>query len=114
MRAKRILAQARHEGWMCAVWVSGAIASGVWALMAAMSGLAPGGAVLAVAAVIALRLAAWHWSERRRLIDSVLRAEILWNPPMVITPARPSMDSNTLRVDGVKCGDRYPGATLRP
>jgi len=84
VRAKRILAQARHEGWLCAVWVSVAIAAGVWAAVSAMCGKAPGGAILAVVGIAAFRLASWHWSERRRLRLRVWTEEIRWNPPPVV------------------------------
>lgn len=74
-RAERILKHARHEGWMCAVWISVACASGVWAAVAWMHGRVPGGALLCAATIAVLRLATWHWSERRRL-----REEMRWNP----------------------------------
>lgn len=88
MRAKRILAHARREGWLCVMWVSGAVASGVWAAVAMMHQSAPGGAILVAVAIVALRLATWHGSERSRLRRLVLPEELRWNPPPVVRRAR--------------------------
>jgi len=80
-RLERILKHARRELLMCVMWISGAVALGVWAAVAGMYGRIPGGSLLAFLAIVALRLASWHWSERRRLIGKVLMAERVWNPP---------------------------------
>lgn len=83
-RTERILKHARHEGWMCALCISVAVASGVWAAVAWMNGRGPGGALLGFGAIAAFRLASWHGRERRRLIGKVLPTERVWNP----TPER--------------------------
>ena len=79
-RTEKILKHARHEGWMCALWITVASASGVWAAVAWMNGRGPGGALLVVCAIVAFRLGSWHGSERRRLIGKVLPDELTWNP----------------------------------
>lgn len=79
-RMERILKHARHEGWMCALWISVAVASGVWAAVAWMHGRGPGGALLVFCAIVAFRLGTRHGSERRRLVGKVLMAERVWNP----------------------------------
>lgn len=88
-RKTRILAQARFEGWLCALCISIACAAGAWAAVSILYGKSSGGALLAVLTISALRLAAWHWSERNRLRGRVWREEIQWNPQLVITAARP-------------------------
>lgn len=84
-RAKRILAQARREGWMCGVCVTVSVAAGVWSWAAWLYDHAGGCVLLAVVAVALLRLAAWHWYERRRLRGKVFTEEIRWNPPSVVS-----------------------------
>lgn len=86
-RIERILKHARREGLCCAMWLSVACASGVWAAVAWMNGRVPGGALLGFLAIVALRLASWHCGERRRLHGKVLAAERIWNPP----PDTPAM-----------------------
>lgn len=79
-RLERILKHARHEGLLCALWFSVAVASGVWAAVASMYGNGPGGALLAFLAIAAFRRSWWHRGERRRLLRQVLVAELAWNP----------------------------------
>lgn len=87
-RIERILKHARHQGWMCALWISVAVASGVWAAVAWMHGRGPGGALLVFCAIAALFPASWHGSERRRLVGKVLMAERVWNPAPIQTARR--------------------------
>ena len=95
-RIERISKHARHEGWMCAMWISGAVALGVWAAVAGLYAKKSGGAFLALLAIVALRLASWHWSERRRLKDKVMLAERVWNPPAPERPAHTANESDAV------------------
>lgn len=95
-RAQRILGQARREGWLCAVCATVTVAAGVWAWAAWLYGQAGGCALLALVSMAALRLALWHWCERRRLRGKVWPDEVRWNPPPVVkasVPAKPQVDA---------------------
>ena len=67
-----------------------------WAAVAGLYAKKSGGAFLALLAIVALRLAAWHWSERRRMIGKVLMAERVWNPPAPERPAHTANESDAV------------------
>ena len=64
-RSQRLAAAARHEAWMAGIFCAAALAAGAWTARAAQEH--PGGCLLVVLALVAIRLAWWHTAEWRRL-----------------------------------------------
>jgi hypothetical protein len=84
-RSERISRTARHEAMMGAMFLTAAIAAGVWAVAALQSGTLPGGTALIVGAAIALCLAWTHGREAMRL-RRMCRTEAYWENLRSIRP----------------------------
>lgn len=66
-RPERLISEAWRQGLLCLSWFSVCVSTGVWAVVALQHQNLPGGLFLGLLAIIALRLAGWHASERTRL-----------------------------------------------
>jgi hypothetical protein len=84
-RSERLQQAARHQAMLATVFLSGALAPGVWAVVALMAGNALGGACLLLAATIALCLSGAHWREAQRL-RRVAESEAQWEYERAIRP----------------------------